>query len=104
MNWLNTWLSPRPEFTPVALSAQHPAQLARTVRGLLRDVSDPVSGVSASELIADARFDGGVLHIYLRAPDTGLGHIRELSNQIRDLLADLPDVQRVAVEVVLTVH
>lgn len=106
MNWLNTWLTPRAEApgTLGPLSAQRPADLARTVQALVRDATDPGSGVSAAELVADARFEDGLLHVYLKAPACGLGHIRELSNQIRDRLADLPEVRRVAVEVVLAVH
>lgn len=107
MNWLDTWLSPgapAPGGTLGPLSAQAPAQLARTVQALVRDVTDPDSGVSAAELVSEARFEDGLLHVYLKAPACGLGHIRELSNQIRDRLADLPEVRRVTVEVVLAVH
>lgn len=107
MNWLNTWLPPRSEApgnTRGSLSAQAPAQLARTVQALVRDATDPDSGVSAAELVSDARFDDGLLHVYLKAPACGLGHIRELSNQIRDRLADLPEVRHVTVEVVLAAH
>lgn len=105
MNWLNPWSSRAPSVpAPSLLSAQRPAQLVLTVRALVRDVTDPGSRVSASELIADARFDEGLLHVYLRPPAGGLVHFRELSQQIRDRLADLPEVRRVAVEAVLSLH